>query len=179
MTIQCGTGDKTLTIDDADITGAAKVTLGSGHNTINILNGAAFDGAFDFKTTGGKTNLTVDTVTFAGLVTINTGSGDDTLTIDDSTFNAAVKINTGAGGDQLLVDTGKSDSGPITWFKQALTANLATGNDTVRLGGGTAGKIVRFGAASTIDAGAGIDGKYTWLDGNVIPTILSAEIALD
>jgi hypothetical protein len=176
FTLQCGNGNTSLAIDGADFAGAVKVTMGSGDNTIAISGVSAFNSTADIKVAGGRTQLTIDTATFIGAVTINTGAGHDTIAIDDSTFSGQVKINTGAGNDQLHVDTGKEENGPITWFKNALTASLGSGSDSLLLGAGTGGRMVRFSVASRIDCGAGIDIQYTHLDGAIIPTILSGEI---
>ena len=163
LTIETGSGDDQVDIDDLEV-------LGTGTTTIR-LGGGGTD--VDF--------LEVDASRFVGDVKITTGDGDDTVEFGagtDTDVLGRLTVETGDGNDDVVIG---GDFDPIDIVGN-LVVKTGDGDDTVELEEVTAPKI-------TVDLGDGksqvsaremkVAGRFAVKGGDAVNTITFAEVDAD
>jgi hypothetical protein len=154
LSVTGGTGDDSLDLSGANVTGKTTLALGTGNNDVEATTAANFTGAFACTATSvaGATN-TIDLLssTFGNTVAITTGASDDTLDLSGAHATGNATINLGAGNNnfQVIGSAAASFGGNL-----GVTAT-GSGDNTITVGSAAATSGVTGGL--TIATGSGDD----------------------
>lgn len=154
LSVTTGTGNDSLDLSGANITGKTTLTLGAGVNDVEATTQPTFTGAFALTAAGvaGAVNtINLTSPHFGNTVTFTTGASDDTLNMDgvQAVGNATINLGTGSNTFQVAGSAAASFGGNLG------VTTTGSGENTVTVGSAAATSSVAGGL--TIATGTGDD----------------------